>query len=210
MWNELKSSEDEEAIVANKISINFFLQPQHTKGRLQRFLRNMKGKLRIRMPRRNHLTSYYNETTSESAGVNLYQIMMKSSDRPLSSTPTPVTTTASVHTMTHMEATTVSGHMSDVGGQPEFQELLPNLLYGPSLFHHVFRADRSLYDKVHVEYLHSNGESMVPYDTSVSTKDAIFQFLSSVSSIGVCRKSQGGKQVSPKVLFIATHIDKLE
>ena len=60
VWNELKSSEDEEAIVANKISINFFLQ---------HFLRNMKGKLQIRMPRRNQLTNYYN--TSESAGVNL-------------------------------------------------------------------------------------------------------------------------------------------
>ena len=74
VWNEIKSSEDEEAIVANKISINVFLQPQYTatsKGPLQRFLSNMKEKLQIRrMPQRNQLTSYYNETTSESAGVN--------------------------------------------------------------------------------------------------------------------------------------------
>ena len=219
VWNELKSSEDEEAIVANKISINVFLQPQHTatsKGRLQRFLKNMKGKLqRRRMPRRNELTSYYNETTSESAGVNPYQIM-RSSDRPLSSTLTPVTATASATASvqdsdSHGSYESIwTQYMSDVGGQPEFQELLPNLLYGPSLFYHVFRADRSLYDKVHVEYLHSNGESMVPYETTVSTKDAILQFLSSVSSIGVGSKPQGGKQVSPKVLFIATHIDKLE
>ena len=216
VWNELKSSEDEEAIVANKISINVFLQPQHiatSKGRLQRFLSNMKGKLWIRrMPRRNQLTSYHNETTAEFAGVNPYQIMKSSSDRPLSSTPTPISTTVSIQDSdSHGSYNSIwTQYMSDVGGQPEFQELLPNLLYGPSLFYHVFRADRSLYDKVHVEYLHSNGESMVPYDTTVSTKDAILQFLSSVSSIGVGSNSEGGKQVSPKVLFIATHIDKLE
>ena len=222
VWNELKSSEDEEAIVANKISINVFLQPSlkqdtatsiNNQGPLQYFLWKMKKILRIRrMPQRNQLTSYYDETTSESTGVNPYQIMKSSSNRPLSSTLTPATATASVQdSVSHGSYKSIwTQYMSDVGGQPEFQELLPNLLYGPSLFYHVFRADQSLYDKVHVEYLHSNGESMVPYDTTVSTKDAILQFLSSVSSIGVGSKPQGGKQVSPKVLFIATHIDKLE
>ena len=219
VWNELKSSEDEEAIVANKISINVFLQPSlmqdtatsiNNQGPLQHFLWKMKKILRIRrMPQRNQLTSYYDETTSESTGVNPYQIMKSSSNRPLSSTLTPVTATAGVQDSdSYVSYKNIwTQYMSDVGGQPEFQELLPNLLYGPSLFYHVFRADQSLYDKVHVEYLHSNGESMVPYDTTVSTKDAILQFLSSISSIS---KSQGGKQVSPKVLFIATHIDKLE
>ena len=222
VWNELKSSEDEEAIVANKISINVFLQPSlkqdtatsiNNQGPLQHFLWKMKKILRIRrMPQRNQLTSYYDETTSESTGVNPYQIMKSSSNRPLSSTLTPATATASVQdSVSHGSYKSIwTQYMSDVGGQPEFQELLPNLLYGPSLFYHVFRADQSLYDKVHVEYLHSNGESMVPYDTTVSTKDAILQFLSSVSSIGVGSKPQGGKRVSPKVLFIATHIDKLE
>ena len=214
VWNELESSRHEAALVADKISVEMKLPEIPRRNLISLLIVKGIDKLRrkkVRMPQLHELASY-DEASTGSTEVNPFQVIKNSSDIPLSSTPTPISTTVSVQDSdSHGSYNSIwTQYMSDVGGQPEFQELLPNLLYGPSLFYHVFRADRSLYDKVHVEYLHSNGESMVPYDTTVSTKDAILQFLSSISSIGVGSRSKGGKQVSPKVLFIATHIDKLE
>ena len=216
VWNELESSRHEAAVVADKISFSIDMKlPEIPRANpISHLIVKGIDKLRrkeVRMPQLHELASY-DEASTGSTEVNPFQVIKNSSDIPLSSTPTPISTTVSVQDSdSHGSYNSIwTQYMSDVGGQPEFQELLPNLLYGPSLFYHVFRADQSLYDKVHVEYLHSNGESMVPYDTAVSTKDAILQFLSSISSIGVGSRSKGGKQASPKVLFIATHIDKLE
>lgn len=101
-------------------------------------------------------------------------------------------------------------YMSDVGGQLEFQELYSSLLRGPVLFYHAFRADRDLHTKFEVKYVHKKGNSSVPYEASMTTKDAILQFLASVSSVRQSKKPGGGKQAKPKVFFIATHTDKLE
>ena len=101
-------------------------------------------------------------------------------------------------------------YLSDVGGQLEFQELYPNLLSGLSLLYYFFRADQDLNTNFPVEYRHSNGESMVPFKASMTGRDAILQFLASVSSIASLSLPEGKIQVQPKVIFIATHIDLLE
>ena len=120
-------------------------------------------------------------------------------------------TSGSETVVTHKKYDNVWTHyMSDIGGQPEFQELFPNLIFGPSLFYYVFRADQDLYCKFPVEYLHSSGESMVPFEANITNREAILRFLASVASLGVLSKPQGGSGPLPRVLFIATHIDNLE
>ena len=76
------------------------------------------------MPQRDELESY----------IDSSELVMQFSaaDRPLPSTQLMLVPQQVTRTVTHMEATTVSGHsirMSDVGGQPEFEELLPSLPY---------------------------------------------------------------------------------
>ena len=76
------------------------------------------------MPQRDELESY----------IDSSELVMQFSaaDRPLPSTQLMLVPQQVTRIVTHMEATTVSGHrirMSDVGGQPEFQKLLPNLPY---------------------------------------------------------------------------------
>ena len=74
-------------------------------------------------------------------------------------------------------------YMSDTGGQPEFQELLPVLVSGPALFFLVFRLDKDLYQKYTIEYLHpTTGESVVPFEGSFSMAEMILQFLASIAS----------------------------
>ena len=48
-------------------------------------------------------------------------------------------------------------YLTDTGGQIEFQELLPVLVSGPSVFFLVFRLDHDLNKRFAVEYVCPNG-----------------------------------------------------
>jgi len=62
-------------------------------------------------------------------------------------------------------------YLTDTGGQPEFQELLPVLVCGPSLFFLVFRLDLELNSMYQVEYVHSSGRSIVPYEAGLTVQE---------------------------------------
>ena len=101
-------------------------------------------------------------------------------------------------------------YLSDAGGQPEFQEMLSALVSGPSLYFLTFPLHKGLNEKCLVEYQHSNGSSIVPFEASSTMKEVLHSSLASIASTRSYTRVEDGKDVVPKVLFIATQKDKLE
>ena len=101
---------------------------------------------------------------------------------------------------------TCSLYLRDTGGQVEFQEMLPLLVSGPSIFFFVFRVDKDITKKFDVEYRMGPNMSINSYTSSITTEEALLQCLASVHAIGT---PSGDKTHKPLVLIIGTHQDKL-
>ena len=101
-------------------------------------------------------------------------------------------------------------YISDAGGQPEFQEMLPALVSGPSLYFLTFPLHKSLNERFVVEYQYPSGRSIVPFKDSSTVKEVLLQSLASIASTRSYIRVNDGKPVTPKVLLIATHRDKLQ
>ena len=99
-------------------------------------------------------------------------------------------------------------YITDTGGQPEFQELLPILVSGPSLFFLVFSLHLDLNKKFRVEYITSYGQAAVPYEAGLTVQEMLLQSLATIASTSVFRMV-GGKKVivQPNIFFVATHKD---
>ena len=101
-------------------------------------------------------------------------------------------------------------YLRDTGGQVEFQEMIPLLIFGPSIFFFVFRLDLDFKKKFEVSYRKNEGESVNCYTSSITTEEAFLQFLASVDAMnmpketGVCVKAH-----KPLVFVVGTHKDKL-
>ena len=85
-------------------------------------------------------------------------------------------------------------YITDTGGQPEFQELLPILVCGPSVFFLVFRLDLELNSRYQVEYVNSSGESIVPYESALTVQETLLQSLATIASTSITRMV-GGERV---------------
>ncbi len=71
--------------------------------------------------------------------------------------------------------------MEDTGGQPEFMDMLPALVLGPSL-HLIFcKLTDELKSRYTVSFLNPSGESTPPMESSYTVEEVILQSLSSVS-----------------------------
>ena len=102
-------------------------------------------------------------------------------------------------------------HFTDTGGQPEFQEIIPMLVSGPSLFFLIFSLATGLKVKYEVEYRVAHEELTEPYKSSFTVKEVMLQCLGSIKCIGTKRKKSGKvKIMRPKVMFIGTHRDLIE
>ena len=104
-------------------------------------------------------------------------------------------------------------YLTNTGGQMEFQELLPLLVSGPSMFFITFQLHKDLHQCFPVEYELSNGKSSKSYQSSLSILDAILQTLSSIAAMGTfVYKGLQKKTVPlrPKVFIIGTHKDLLD
>ena len=100
-------------------------------------------------------------------------------------------------------------YLTDTGGQPEFQELLPVLVSGPALFFLVFRLDRDLSQKHPIEYLDpTTRKSVIPYKDSFTMEEMILQSLASIASTRIPTEFED--EIKPSVLFVGTHKDKLQ
>lgn len=93
-------------------------------------------------------------------------------------------------------------YISDVGGQLEFQELVPALTNGPSLHIVVLAAHWGLNNKCPIEYLHKNGRSAVPYKANYTVKENILLTIATIMSTG-----RHDHKHLPKALFVITFKD---
>ena len=100
-------------------------------------------------------------------------------------------------------------YLRDTGGQVEFQEMVPLLISGPSIFFFVFRLDLDFKKKFRVEYRKSEGESLNSYTSSITTEEAFLQSLASVDSMDISDEVHGVNTHKPLVFVIGTHKDKL-
>ena len=104
-------------------------------------------------------------------------------------------------------------YLSDTAGQMEFQEILPLLVSGPSLFFIVFPLNRDLNELFMIEYQLPDGERSQPYQSSLTLKEAILQSFSTISAMGTFTyKGTGQEHVEqkPKILLVGTHKDLLD
>ena len=101
---------------------------------------------------------------------------------------------------------------TDAGGQPEFQEVLPALVAGPTIFVLVFSLLRGLNSKYHVTY-HSPDSESRDYESSFTVMEVFMQCLSSITSYHKVLSRDvalydSNSNVPPlSVLVVATHRD---
>ena len=101
-------------------------------------------------------------------------------------------------------------YLRDTGGQVEFQEMISLLIFGPSIFLFVFRADLDFQSKFSIEYRASKSESTNCYTSSITIEEALLQCLASVYAMDTRGNLDTGvKTHKPLVFIIGTHKDKL-
>ena len=103
---------------------------------------------------------------------------------------------------------TCSLYLRDTGGQVEFQEMLPLLIFGPSIFFFVLRLDLDFKGKLCVEYRMSANKSINCYTSSITTEEALLQCLTSVCAMDTSEE-YGVKTHKPMVFIVGTHKDRL-
>ena len=102
-------------------------------------------------------------------------------------------------------------YLRETGGQVEFQEIVPLLISGPSIFFFVFRLDVDFKTKFSIMHTKSEGESLnsYVYTSSITTEEAFLQSLASVDSMEISDEAHGVDTHKPLVFIIGTHKDKL-
>ena len=95
-------------------------------------------------------------------------------------------------------------YLIDSGGQPQFQELLPLLVSGPSVFLLTFSLAVPLDEFYQVQFTDEDGKREV-YPTNMRVRDVLTQSLASIRC--TCSYQTKGKErveVKPRVIFMAT------
>jgi len=99
-------------------------------------------------------------------------------------------------------------YLTDSGGQPEFQELLPALVAGPCVFFVVFPLDKDLEGKYEVEYMRPHEQKyMQKYLSSVTVQEDLMRSLASIAC--TTYKDKDDNIIRPKVILVATFKDKV-
>ena len=101
---------------------------------------------------------------------------------------------------------TTTIYIMDIGGQPEFHEIMPIIFNGPALHMIFFNLAFNLNDPIPIRFCQQDGtNSIITYNSSYTGKQMIFQLLSSLYylSKGLSPDSE------PAAVLIATHLDQL-
>ena len=98
-------------------------------------------------------------------------------------------------------------YLRDTGGQVEFQEVLPLLIFGPSIFLFIFRLDLPFNEKFEIKYRQEDGVYN-DYVSSITLEKALLQCLATVDVIKRTDKA-GIETRDPYVFIVGTHKDKL-
>ena len=104
-------------------------------------------------------------------------------------------------------------YLTNTGGQMEFQEVLPLLVSGPSIFFYVFRLDRDINTRYMIEYDSEDGTKAEPYKSSLTTVEGLLQTLATIAAMGtfIYKGLQKCKlALRPKVFIVGTHKDQLD
>ena len=108
---------------------------------------------------------------------------------------------------------TWSLYLTNTGGQMEFQEVLPLLVSGPSVFFFTFRLDRDVNKHYMIEYDLCDGTKAEPYKSTLTTVEGLLQTLATIAAMGtfVYKGLQKGEApLRPKVFIVGTHKDNLD
>ena len=90
--------------------------------------------------------------------------------------------------------------MEDTGGQPEFMDMLPALVMGPSLYLIFCKLIDDLKSRYTISYLdRSSGESTEPIESTYTVEEVLLQALSAVA----CFRSYPGKSSSDSPVSVA-------
>ena len=109
----------------------------------------------------------------------------------------------------HLESSW-SLYLTNTGGQMEFQELLPLLVCGPSVFFITFPLDKNLRKHYIVKYQYPDGCSEKTYESPATLMDEILQTLATIAALdNTGPLLQYSVDLKPKVFFVGTHKDKL-
>ena len=101
---------------------------------------------------------------------------------------------------------TTTVYIMDIGGQPEFHEIMPIILNGPALHMIFFNLAVNLDYPIPIRFCQQDGtDSLITYNSSYTGKQMIFQLLSSFYYLS---KGLSPDSESVAVLF-ATHLDEL-
>jgi GTPase SAR1 family protein len=104
----------------------------------------------------------------------------------------------------HLESSW-SLYLTNTGGQLEFQELLPLLVCGPSVFFVTIPLNINLHEPYTVRYQYPNGKEKT-YLSSSTLMDEILQTLATIATLD-CTGPQSEINLKPKVFFVGTHKD---
>jgi GTPase SAR1 family protein len=108
----------------------------------------------------------------------------------------------------HLESSW-SLYLTNTGGQTEFQELLPLLVCGPSVFFITFPLDKNLHEHYTVKYQYPDGSEKT-YPSPSTLMDEILQTLATIAALDSTGPLlQCSIDLKPKVFFVGTHKDQL-
>ena len=92
-------------------------------------------------------------------------------------------------------------HIIDIGGQPEFQEILPLLLHGHAINLIFLNMSQDMSSPYTVTYRDDSGDSTIQYESEFSVREVIQCTLSSISSLQ-------SNNSAPAAILVGTHLDK--
>ena len=109
----------------------------------------------------------------------------------------------------HLESSW-SLYLTNTGGQIEFQEHLPLLVCGPSIFFVLFPLHHDLDKPYEVQYQYPDG-SVKKYSSTPTLIQELLQTLATIYALDYATVQIGDEEVNlkPKVFFIGTHKDCL-
>lgn len=99
-------------------------------------------------------------------------------------------------------------HLRETESRLEFQEMLPLLHFGPSIFFFVFRIDLPLDQTFKIEYrIKGIVQENYTYESSITIEEALLKFLATIDARRADMSEREFK--SQQVFIIATHTDEL-
>ena len=92
-------------------------------------------------------------------------------------------------------------HIIDIGGQPEFHEILPLLLHGHAINLIFLNMSQDMNSPYTVTYRDDSGDSIIQYKSEITVREVIQSTLSSISSLQ-------SNNSAPAAILVGTYLDK--